>query len=99
MAIIKGASVVAGNDSGPLHIAAAQNVPTVSIYGPTDPAVVGPYGQMDGVLQAGGDRPRTKRYSRLAQHRIENITGQQVFDKIAETLRIRKNSPICNKEV
>ncbi|MCA9484847.1 MAG: lipopolysaccharide heptosyltransferase I [Nitrospina sp.] len=31
-------------DTGPLHLCAALEVPTVSIYGPTDPARNGPYG-------------------------------------------------------
>ena len=31
------------NDGGPLHIAASQQVPTVSIFGPVDPDVYGPY--------------------------------------------------------
>jgi len=32
------------NDTGPLHIAVAVQVPTVSIWGPTDPERNGPYG-------------------------------------------------------
>lgn len=31
-------------DTGPLHLCVALNIPTVSIYGPTDPARNGPYG-------------------------------------------------------
>ncbi len=31
-------------DSGPLHLAAAMGIPTVSIFGPTDPVRNGPYG-------------------------------------------------------
>jgi len=33
-----------GNDSGPTHLAAALAVPVVAIYGPTDPLLLGPYG-------------------------------------------------------
>jgi len=33
-----------GNDSGPAHLAAAVGKPVVAVYGPTDPARVGPYG-------------------------------------------------------
>lgn len=33
-------------DTGPLHLCAALNVPTVSIFGPTDPARNGPYGNI-----------------------------------------------------
>lgn len=31
------------NDGGPLHLAVSQGVPTVSIFGPVDPHVYGPY--------------------------------------------------------
>ncbi len=34
---------VVANDGGLLHLAAAQDVPTVSFFGPTDPKVYGPY--------------------------------------------------------
>jgi len=32
-------------DSGPMHIAAAVNTPTVALFGPTDPSRTGPYGK------------------------------------------------------
>ena len=35
--------LVISNDGGPIHIAASQSVPTVSIFGPVDPDVYGPY--------------------------------------------------------
>lgn len=35
--------VVISNDGGPIHIAASQGVRTVSIFGPVDPDVYGPY--------------------------------------------------------
>lgn len=37
-------SLVICNDGGPLHIAVSQGVRTVSIFGPVDPQVYGPYG-------------------------------------------------------
>jgi lipopolysaccharide heptosyltransferase I len=43
-ALIAGAKAVLSNDSGPLHIAAALNIPTVAIFGPTNPEKTGPYG-------------------------------------------------------
>ena len=44
-AIINKCDMVIGNDSGPLHIAVAMGVPTLGIYGPTNPALQGPYGE------------------------------------------------------
>lgn len=43
-------SVLVTNDSGPMHIAAALGIPVVSIFGPTDPNLTGPYGQIESAL-------------------------------------------------
>jgi len=40
---MKSCALVLANDSGPMHIAAALGVPTIGIFGPTDPAKHGPY--------------------------------------------------------
>jgi heptosyltransferase-1 len=42
-ALIKRADWVITNDSGPMHLAAAQGVQTLGIFGPTDPRLFGPY--------------------------------------------------------
>ena len=44
VSLIAGAKAVVSNDSGPMHIAAALDKPTVAIFGPTDPNKTGPYG-------------------------------------------------------
>ncbi len=43
-ALLSRCSIVVTNDSGPMHIAAAVGTPVLGIYGPTDPALQGPYG-------------------------------------------------------
>ena len=43
-ALLASARLVLGVDSGPLHLAAAVGTPTVRLFGPTDPAVFGPWG-------------------------------------------------------
>lgn len=48
------ATAVIGVDSGPLHLAAALGKPGVAIYGPTEPATHGPYGDTIRVLRAPG---------------------------------------------
>src|SRR6185369_2597391 len=45
------AVAVVGVDSGPLHLAAALGKPGVAIFGPTDPARNGPYGDTLRVLR------------------------------------------------
>jgi len=42
-ALVGHASWVIGNDSGPLHLAAALGLPVLGIFGPTDPRRHGPY--------------------------------------------------------
>jgi lipopolysaccharide heptosyltransferase II len=44
-AIIDRCGIVVSNDSGPMHIAAALKVPTLGIFGPTNPIQQGPYGE------------------------------------------------------
>jgi heptosyltransferase-1 len=72
VAAIAGAQLVLANDSGPLHLAAALNTPLIGLYGPTDPAKVGPYGNWQGVL-------------RCDDGRIQSITVDDVWEKVQET--------------
>ena len=50
--LIQNARCVVSNDSGPMHIAAALNVPVVALFGPTDPQRTGPYGKGHTVIRA-----------------------------------------------
>ena len=51
-ALVRRAAICVTNDSGPMHLAVALDRPVVSIFGPTDPIWIGPYGRADAVLQA-----------------------------------------------
>jgi len=42
-ALLKRASLYIGNDSLPLHLGVAAGTPVVGLFGPTDPAINGPY--------------------------------------------------------
>lgn len=50
--IIRRCQVLISNDSGPIHIAAAAQVPVFAFFGPTDPDLTGPYGADNQVFQA-----------------------------------------------
>lgn len=43
IALIQGATLCVGNDSGPLHIAAAAGRPALALFGPTNAAYAGPF--------------------------------------------------------
>ena len=55
MAIIADASRVVACDSAALHMAIGFDRPSVGLFGPTDPALVGPYGDRAIVLRGGSD--------------------------------------------
>ena len=50
--LLKKSHLLLANDSGPMHIAAALEVPTVTLFGPTDPAKTGPFGKKHKVFQS-----------------------------------------------
>lgn len=50
-AYLKRCRLLVSNDSGPMHMAAALNVPTVGIFGPTNPRAQGPWGDGHGVVR------------------------------------------------
>jgi len=52
-AMLQQCDLVVVNDTGPMHLAAAQNVPVVAILGPTHPAYTPPRGQIHRVIWAG----------------------------------------------
>jgi ADP-heptose:LPS heptosyltransferase len=53
MALLSLSTACISNDSGPLHIAAALGIPTVSFFGPESPLLYGPRGNGHTVFYAG----------------------------------------------
>lgn len=59
--LIRRASLVIGGDTGPVHLAAVLEKPVVGIFGPTDPARNGPYGNRQRVLRDASSTTSHKR--------------------------------------
>lgn len=57
MAVISQAGLVVANDSAPLHMAVGFDRPCVGLFGPTEPALVGPYQREDSVVRGFTARP------------------------------------------
>jgi heptosyltransferase-1 len=79
------AAAVIGVDSGPLHLAAALGKPGVAIFGPTDPARNGPYGDTFTVLRAPGAETSYKRRSAIDPS-MHAITPDAVFEALKARL-------------
>lgn len=54
-ALIAACDVYIGNDTGPMHIAAAVDTPVVALFGSTNHIRSGPYGELHKVIQSGMD--------------------------------------------
>jgi heptosyltransferase-1 len=86
--LMKGASLVISNDTGPGHIAAALGVPIVMIFGPTNPARVCPYKRPDCVVAIEPSTRGMKADSYDPKHNITHITVEQVFEKVCWQIRV-----------
>ena len=67
--LLAAAALFIGNDSGPAHMAAAFRLPTIVIFGHSDPAIWGPWRTPSQVVQS--------------PHGIAAVTPSQVSDAIA----------------
>jgi heptosyltransferase-1 len=89
MAVIADAGLVIANDSAPLHMAVGLQRPCIGLYGPTDPAVVGPWGADDAVVRAGeasGRRSRRFRDPRLGDALMRLIRPEDVLERVDRVL-------------
>jgi heptosyltransferase I len=89
IALTRRAQLFVGGDTGPLHLAAALQVPVVAIFGPTDPARNGPYATRSIVLR-NPDSPTT--HARNAQP-DEGMLGIGVDDVVDAARGLLVNHP------
>ena len=79
IAVTRRAKLFIGGDTGPLHLAAALQIPVVGIYGPTDPARNGPYGTRSIVLR----RPASATSHKRVSQPNEVMLGIEVEEVVA----------------
>ena len=85
IATTRRARAVVGVDSGPLHLAAALGVPGVAIFGQTDPARNGPYGDTITVLRA-VDAVTTYKRAQQIDPIMAAVEPEQVWSALREKL-------------
>ncbi len=82
-ALIGRMKVVVGIDSGPKHIAVLLGVPTVTLFGPTDPRIWDPMNGLHRVLWKELECAEGCREKGCSPNRcMENITVDEVFDEV-----------------
>lgn len=85
--LIERASLFVGGDTGPMHLAVAMKTPVVALFGPTDAARNGPYGNSHTVLTS--PVPCAGCWKRNCPKTficMENISVDSVYEAIIEKL-------------
>jgi heptosyltransferase-1 len=88
--LIQRANICVTNDSGPMHLAVALNRPVVTVFGPTDPVCIGPYGRPEAVVRL--DLPCSPcNYRKLCQcpydHACMNgVSAEMVIERVERIL-------------
>ena len=82
------------NDSGPMHLAAAVGTPVIAMFGPTDPALVGPYGAGHTAIKTTPDCApcRNKETCPRSGECMTKITVEEALSAWESVSRSRENS-------
>lgn len=97
VALTKRSSYFICNDTGPMHIAAALNIPVFALFGPANPVRTGPYGNNSTVIQVPLDCSPCYAQKPCTQHNwrcMKELTVDTVYEHIATKLNL--NSPQHN---
>lgn len=86
IALLAGAKIVVGNDTGPAHIAAALSAPVAIIFGYTNPLRVGAYGRKETAAAIGADKRGIEVESTNPDYDIRNVSVETVFEIIRKQL-------------
>jgi lipopolysaccharide heptosyltransferase I len=90
VALIQRAAMCVTNDSGSMHVAVAVGSPVVSVFGPTNPVWIGPYGRPHAVVRA--DVPCAPCYLRKLRNCPNNhdcmqeVTAAMVIKRVERVL-------------
>jgi heptosyltransferase-1 len=86
IALARRASLFIGGDTGPMHMAAALQIPVVAIFGPTNPVRNGPFGTRSIVLRSASSLTDHTRHREPEQGLLE-ISVNEVVEAARKLLR------------
>jgi heptosyltransferase-2 len=88
MAAVKRCTVLLTNDTGPMHIAAAFQVPVVAIFGPTDWRTTSPFGNAHAIVRQPVDcAPCLLRECPIDHRCMTRVTVDQVYEAAVKQVR------------
>jgi heptosyltransferase-2 len=86
-------SVFLTNDSGSMHVASALGVPTVAVFGATNPKTTGPCGPYKTVIQQKVDcSPCFKRECPIDHRCMTRVTAARVFNAAASLIQLENST-------
>ena len=90
MAAVKRCAMLLTNDTGPMHIASAFQVPVVAIFGPTDWRTTSPFGSAHAIVRQPVDcAPCLLRECPIDHRCMTRVTVDQVYDAAVKKLGVR----------
>jgi ADP-heptose:LPS heptosyltransferase len=99
-ALIAMTALLVGPDSGPKHLAVIQGVPTVTLFGPTDPCIWDPMTAQHRVVWLSADCSPCRRASCRPNRCLSDIPARAVLNEIVAALEAaaRPSARITKKE-
>lgn len=91
IALIGRCSVLLTNDSGPMHIASALNVPLVALFGSTNEVKTGPYHGEEVIHKHVECSPCYKRVCPIDFRCMKRIESDEVYNKVVNFLKTSYN--------
>lgn len=91
MALIQKCTVVLTNDSGPMHIAAALNVPLVALFGSTNAIKTGPMPKGEVIQKKVSCSPCYKRVCPIDFRCMKGIEVNEVYEALRHAIEQRKS--------
>lgn len=86
MALISGCSLFLTNDSGPMHIASALNVPLIALFGSTNPIKTGPFNGGQVVRRQVECSPCYKRECPIDFRCMKGISAAEVYQLLSDMI-------------
>ncbi|HEY5594472.1 MAG TPA: glycosyltransferase family 9 protein [Nitrospiria bacterium] len=88
MALMKHCRLLIAGDTGPLHIAAALGIPTVSLFWPSDPTRNGPYGRGHAIVRSPVPPATHWQKKEIGDHWMKAIPVEAVVEAAKKQLEL-----------